>query len=614
MMLWAIGPLLLAVVGAKELVILSFALASRASSLSAAAKALEEISDPASPKFGHYWTSSEVSTHFEPSKESREAVARWLESSGIPRSIIRLSADRGHLRVALAATKAEQLFGKSSKLHARGRDTTVHTYSVPPSLSGLVDYILPAYSDTTLAPRRANQRVARRQHISRQTNSTLPGTNSTTPRKVDCFKYMSPECLRLLYNMPPLSAGQISHPENSFGVFQLAWQTWLEEDLDAFFYEFAPPLVGARPAILAVNGGYRQRDHQISAFNLEPNLDFEYAMSLAHPLPVGNIQVGGITQAGNTNMMLAAFDGEYCETGIDAEFDAIVSQPGDPHPYNGTDCGTLQPPRVISISAAWNEANFSHAYVQRQCEEYLKLGLQGVTVIVASGDRGTEDQLESCHDMNKTLGRFSANFPASCPWVTTVGGTQLDLPAGGNATWMEGTPFPGEVSFRVHLHNYTFTSGGGFSGAFAAPAYQKDAIGAYLDGEHKSHLANLSSSGFFNIHGRGYPDISTAALNYLVQSNGKLRTTSGTSASAPVFAAMVSKINDERLKVGKSPVGFINPVLYGPGRSALRQVVTGTNRGCGVENAFPAADAWDAVTGLGTPDYEKLLAVYLALP
>ncbi|KAK4096866.1 hypothetical protein N658DRAFT_435233, partial [Parathielavia hyrcaniae] len=85
-------------------------------------------------------------------------------------------------------------------------------------------------------------------------------------------------------------------------------------------------------------------------------------------------------------------------------------------------------------------------------------------------------------------------------------------------------------------------------------------------------------------------------------------------------AAMVANINDARLHAGKGTVGFINLVLYAAAATArkrggvLRDVQHGRNWGCGVDEAFPARQAWDAVTGLGTPEFEKLKALYLRLP
>jgi hypothetical protein len=54
----------------------------------------------------------------------------------------------------------------------------------------------------------------------------------------------------------------------------------------------------------------------------------------------------------------------------------------------GKDCGTVQPANVISTSYTSNEADLSAAYAIRQCNEYAKLGLMGVTFLFGSGDDG----------------------------------------------------------------------------------------------------------------------------------------------------------------------------------------------------------------------------------
>lgn len=64
----------------------------------------------------------------------------------------------------------------------------------------------------------------------------------------------------------------------------------------------------------------------------------------------------------------------------------------------------------------------------------------------------------------------------------------------------------------------------------------------------------------------------------------------GTSFSAPIWGSIVTMINQERTKIGKGPVGFINPVLYeNPG--VLNDVVNGSNPGCGSEG-FKAVEGW----------------------
>jgi subtilase family serine protease len=65
----------------------------------------------------------------------------------------------------------------------------------------------------------------------------------------------------------------------------------------------------------------------------------------------------------------------------------------------------------------------------------MKLGLQGVTVIYASGDSGVSaaggicifDPTANITTVNENPGAFSPGFPASCPYVTAVGATQVML-------------------------------------------------------------------------------------------------------------------------------------------------------------------------------------------
>jgi tripeptidyl-peptidase I len=320
--------------------------------------------------------------------------------------------------------------------------------------------------------------------------------------------------------------------------------------------------------------------------------------------------------------MLAGFDKEYCETSLDPAVDPIYPDLNNTGGYNSSDCGLYKPPLVISISYGRAEAAFSEAYARRQCLEYLKLGLRGVSVIVSSGDYGTAQLSNTCVDpgtgkaaANSSAGLFAPTFPASCPWVTAVGGTQL-VPS--NETWSDSIGwggFPPEVAFSRSNSLQNYSSGGGFSRVFKTPFYQKNAVAKYLEkSEHYVHLQNLSAAGYFNDKGRGFPDISTIASNVIVRTNGAFYLVSGTSASAPIFASMISRINDARLTIGKGPVGFLNPVLYGPGRKAMKDITDGWNDGCGVEKAFLASTAWDAVTGLGSPNFAKLKEIYLNIP
>jgi len=79
--------------------------------------------------------------------------------------------------------------------------------------------------------------------------------------------------------------------------------------------------------------------------------------------------------------------------------------------------------------------------------------------------------------------------------------------------------------------------------------------------------------------------------------DGKNAVFGGTSAVAPLWAALIALINEQ---LGK-PVGFLNTTLYAKGPGALRDITVGTN------GAYSAGAGWDACTGLGSPGGQALL-------
>ncbi|PYH40453.1 uncharacterized protein BP01DRAFT_409938 [Aspergillus saccharolyticus JOP 1030-1] len=87
----------------------------------------------------------------------------------------------------------------------------------------------------------------------------------------------------------------------------------------------------------------------------------------------------------------------------------------------------------------------------------------------------------------------------------------------------------------------------------------------------------------------------------------------GTSASRyPDIASVINRIIEKRIAAGKGAVGFLNPVLYRHA-DVLNDITNKTNPGCGTDG-FATAAGWDPVTGLGTPNFPKLLNLFLSLP
>lgn len=143
-------------------------------------------------------------------------------------------------------------------------------------------------------------------------------------------------------------------------------------------------------------------------------------------------------------------------------------------------------------------------------------------------------------------------------------------------------------------------SSGGFSNYFDIPDYQTKAVKGYLS------ALGSDNSGKFNATGRGFPDVAAQGVKYEVYVGGKVGGVSGTSAASPLFASVIALVNDRLVAAGKSPLGFLNPFLYSTGASALNDITSGSNPGCNTDG-FSAKAGWDPVTGLGTPDFNKLL-------
>ena len=559
---------------------------------------LLRISDPTSPDYGQYLSAGDVAGIFKPKPNAVSEVMKWLRESGINQSHVNLSYGGDRLSLNLSVREAtlllETTFYHQSHQETGQEQITSQYYRIPESLAGSIDYVLAA------SPVPTHQQIPRQQVILND-GFTVPA-----PLPPGCLTQTTLSCLRNLYRIP---ANVLPHQNNSFGIFEPSWISWLPEDLDQFFGKMQKNLVGHRPKIDAVNGGYLQRNYTGPNWNQEPNLDFEYGMALTSPQEVTNVQVGSYEQVGNLDDMLASFDKYYCDS-VNPGYKKYPDfyPPG----CNATacDCGSSTPPKVVSISWGWTEAGFTSNYLQRQCLEFLKLGLMGTTVVVSVSDHGTASGGGSfCIDDragNATGGRFSPTFPSSCPWVTSVGGTQMSQPT----DFRIPAATTNETAFRKILSGQIASSGGGFSNVFLAPPYQVPNVALYKNIE-KDHLDEIQDH--FNSTGRGYPDVAARADDYVIVSNGKWKPVSGTSASNPVFASIITLINSERMHSGKGPVGFINPVLYS-NPEILNDVVTGANQGCGVDQAFRATRGWDAVTGLGSPDYERMRQLFMSLP
>lgn len=227
---------------------------------------------------------------------------------------------------------------------------------------------------------------------------------------------------------------------------------------------------------------------------------------------------------------------------------------------------TTNNPSAISISWGGPESSWAAASLASFDNSIQTAAALGVTITVASGDSGSSDGV--------TDGANHVDFPSSSPHVLACGGTNLTVSNGVRSTetvWND-------------LSQGGGASGGGVSSYFALPSWQSGAkVPAPTGGQG----------------GRGVPDVAgdaAPATGYQILVDGQSAVVGGTSAVAPLWAALVALVNQ---RTGRN-AGFINPTLYSGGETNFYDITSGSN------GSYNAGVGWDPCTGLGSPDGQKI--------
>ncbi|KAJ3493922.1 hypothetical protein NLG97_g4416 [Lecanicillium saksenae] len=495
------------------------------------------MSDPEHAEYGKHMSRDEVEALTAPSDANVAAVKSWLAAHGITAGDV----SNGFLKISLTTAQAEKLLGtKYNVYHHAEKDTfTARTmqYSVPANLQDKISTIQPTtfFGDMGLI---------------KPVIAPLPENTGSVHTRASCGFGVNPSCLKSLYNINYTAKGG----NTSIGIAGYLGEVASKSDLSSFLRSYTQIPSSATFSVELVNGGRNS-----GGGTLEADLDTQYAMALTYP--ISNV---------------------FYETGGQPPFnpdDGTPSNNNEPYldwlNYLATKDSV---PQTMSSSYGDNEQTVPKDYADKVCDQFMKLGARGVSVLVSSGDGGVSGGQPSDCRTNDGSGRtmFLPTFPASCPWVTAVGGTTSSGP-----------------EYAASL------SSGGFSNYYTTPDYQSSSTSGYL-----SQLGN-QYSGMFNPQGRGIPDVAAQAINFAIVQGGGQTGASGTSCSAPTFAGIVALLNDYRASQGKAPLGFLNPFLYSKGVQGLNDITSGNNPGCNT-NGFEAATGWDPVTGLGTPNFGSL--------
>ncbi|KAG1763179.1 peptidase S8/S53 domain-containing protein [Suillus occidentalis] len=524
---------------------------------------LLEVSDPSHARYGAHLSKQETEALMAPHPETLDVVGKWLALHGLAEEDITRSSANDWVTIRVPVGLAEEMLTTVSK-HVHTGESIIRTtsYSLPEILHDYIDLIQPT---TMFARFKAFKSTLHWTNHTRPADSTPSGSTITGPagNQVDasCNNTITVSCLRQLYNAVDYNTSATNG--NALGITGYLNESTNNVDLQQFYRLQNPSAYGSNYTSVSIHGGKNNQSSE--AAGLEANLDTQFGFGLTWPTPGTFFSTGG-EPIFNPDLL----------TGTDTN---------EPYSYD-----TI--PQSISTSYGDDEQTVPRSYATRVCNGMAALGARGVSIIFSSGDGGVGDGVvypdkplgHQCYsnDGLKTP-MFLPVFPASCPYVTAVGGT-------------------------VHIPETAANfSGGGFSNYFHRPSYQDAAVSAYL-----ATLAPGTYNGLYNSTGRAYPDVSSQSASFSVIYQGQATPLDGTSCAAPAFAAFISMLNDARLSAGKTALGFLNPFLYSTGYTALNDITEGRNPGCQTEG-FNATVGWDPVTGYGTPNFEKLKDLVLAM-
>ncbi|KAI1332699.1 peptidase S8/S53 domain-containing protein [Xylariaceae sp. FL0255] len=535
------------------------------------------VSDPSSASYGEHWTDEQIASYFAPSSEAVSSVTAWLKSAGVTHYTV----DGAFIDFAVDLKTANTLLKANYQQYTNDGVTKLRTlsYTIPEEVQDYIALVDPGvYFGSTKAfvptPSRAKFTPTEKRDA---TKTTVDAS---------CQTSITPTCLKELYNVagyvPEVSSG--SHI--GFGSFLN--ESALYSDVAEFETFFGIPSQNFSVQLIA--GATNDQDPATAQIG-EADLDVENIIGISHPLPVTEFITGGSPPFVPNIDQPTAADNQ--------------NEPYVPYYRYLTAQPIKSLPQVISNSYGDEEDSVPEDYAKLTCDLIGLQGLRGITILESSGDLGVG---AGCLAPDNKTVEFNAIFPATCPYLTAVGGTVNVTP---------------EVAWDG--------SSGGFSKYFPRPLYQTIAIEEYLKTVSPATYAYYSQ--YTNFNGRGFPDVAAHSVSpdYQVIYDGEPSASGGTSAAAPVWAGIVGMLNDARFRAGKtSSLGWLNPLIYTFGPQVLTDITGGYSVGCNGANTqsggsepagagivlgarWNATKGWDTTTGYGTPNFQALKSLVLKL-
>ena len=469
---------------------------------------LRAVSYPDSPEYGNYMNFDEIAKYVHGSPESVEALVSTLERAGIGHDKMDFTIGQDFAIVKIPVKTAEKIFSADFYIFQHKEETEPNviktlSYAIPNELQDHVDFVSGI--------------------------AEFPRPNLVFPRKSTAIDSVgvTPKSIETDYNISDYVS---TEPNNSQAIASFLKQYFNPTDLETFQMEFDVP---ANPIAKIVGKNIYDMP------GVEAELDVQY-----------------ITATGRKVKTWFVSTSTYANKGQEDFLSWIIGQIND-----------TTSPWVHSVSYGDDENSIPTDYQDRCDSEFMKFGISGRTILVASGDEGVH--------CKKRM--FDPSWPTCSPYITSVGGTSSLT-----KVWQFG--------------------GGGFSNTYTMPDYQKEAVQTYLSS------GKAPPTTYFNTSGRAYPDISAFSTNYQVVIDALPQPVDGTSCSTPTSAGIIAILNDVRMKNGKTTLGFVNPLLYSLKGKGFIDITSGKNNGGGAFSCpgFEAIEGWDPASGWGSLNFGLL--------
>ncbi|KAH9029514.1 subtilisin-like protein [Lactarius pseudohatsudake] len=509
--------------------------------------ALIEVSSPGHPKHGEHLSREEVAELVAPPSDVLELANAWLDHHGVHPSNISTKHGGSWLTLTgVPVSRANELLSASYQLYQHiGTNETVLRTLSYGLPAALVEHVQNVAPTTHFG----FPFTPRQEPLMRRGGATTEQTKvpGGDPGTVLSYRhqYVTPSFLRTLYKTSTYVPSAAGW--NMLGVAGYLGDWPSPDDLRLFMNQYRFDATDATYRVVQIEGGGYNPNNPTS----EANFNMQYTSAIAYPTTHIFYSTGGWDPQGD---------------GFINWLDYVLNQ--------------LSVPQTVSTPYSAPEYKISPDYATYVCNLFARLGARGASVLFSSGNDGVGHGNCLVQDSSgSSRVQFLPTFPSTCPWVTSVGGT---------------TGYNPEVAASL--------SGGGFSAYFSRPPYQNNAVPTFL--------SNLGGqyNGLYNPEGRGVPDIALQAIDYLSIVNKETWKVQGTSCSTPSAAGIISLLNDYRISNGRSPLGFLNIWLYSVFLPGLNDITSGSNPGCNTDG-FSAVPGWDPVTGLGSLDFERLVAI-----